>query len=120
MEFFCLIETEGCQVPHLEYLPVDSLDEARAKVRLLMREHRLPVSARIFAGNERLDTLMPCGTSTRQRGPWSSVIPDRCGLHSGDCPFPTPRVALRRGGGCGPWRQPKTGPGVRPSSRNGL
>lgn len=100
MEFFCLIETEGCQVPYLDYLPVDSLDEARAQVRLLMSERSLPVSAQIFAGNERLDTLMPCGASTRQRGPWSSVIPAPCGLQSGDCPFPSPGVAGQRGGGC--------------------
>lgn len=59
MDFFCLIETEGCQVPHLEWLPVSSLDEARTQARRMLREHQRPLAAHIYAGNHQLDVLKP-------------------------------------------------------------
>lgn len=59
MDFFCLIETEGQQVPYLEWLQVSSLDEARTQARRILREHRRPLAAHIFAGNEQLDVLRP-------------------------------------------------------------
>lgn len=59
MDFFCLIETEGHRVPHLEWLPVNSLDEARAQARRMLREHQRPLAAHIYAGDEQLDVLRP-------------------------------------------------------------
>ncbi len=59
MYFFCLIETEVCQVPHLEWLPVDTLEEAREHTRRVLIQHRLPIAAHIYADNEQLDTLRP-------------------------------------------------------------
>ena len=94
MNFFCLIETEGSQVPYLQYLPVSSLEDARTHVRRLLTEHTRPLSARIFAGEESLDTLMPCGTSTRQRGPWSADVPAGCSPECETCSGP-PDLAVR-------------------------
>ena len=59
VDFFCLIETEDHQVPHLEWLPVNSLAEARAHAKRMLQEHQRPLAAHIFANNEQLDVLRP-------------------------------------------------------------
>jgi hypothetical protein len=57
--FFCLVETKDSDVPHMELLPADDLDEARFWARRMLTEHAMPVAAHIFRNDERLDTLRP-------------------------------------------------------------
>lgn len=59
MTFICFVETATSSVPYMEPLPVDTLEEARAHARRLLDEHRAPVAAHIFNGDEPLETLTP-------------------------------------------------------------
>lgn len=57
--FYCLVETKACQVPHLEWLPVDTLEEARDHARRALNRHLMPIAAHIYVDDERLDTVEP-------------------------------------------------------------
>ena len=59
MYFFCLVETRSCHVPHLECLPVDTLDEARVHARRALNQHLMPIAAHIYADDERVDMVEP-------------------------------------------------------------
>ena len=59
MYYFCLVETKTCLVPHLEWLPVDTLDEARDLARRALNQHLMPLAAHIYANDERVDTVEP-------------------------------------------------------------
>ena len=57
--FFCFVETANSSVPHMEPIPVDTLEEARACARRLLEDHRAPIAAHIFDGDLPLETLTP-------------------------------------------------------------
>lgn len=59
MNFFCLVETETCSTPHLEWLPVDTLDEARDHARRALNQHLMPIAAHIYADDELFETIRP-------------------------------------------------------------
>ena len=57
--YYCLIEVERSAVPHLEPLDCDTLTEARIHAWRALREHRVPLSAHIFAGDLLVHTVHP-------------------------------------------------------------
>ena len=59
MMFICYVETWDCNVPHMEPLPADTLDEARLCARRLLQDQDRSLAAHIFRDDVRLDTLVP-------------------------------------------------------------
>lgn len=57
--FFCLVETQASHVPHLEWLRVDTLEEAGIHARRTLNQHLMPIAAHIDADSEKLDTVRP-------------------------------------------------------------
>lgn len=59
MNFFCLVETDRSSTPHLEWLPVDTVEDARDHARRVLNQHLMPIAAHIYAEDERVDTIRP-------------------------------------------------------------
>lgn len=57
--FICFVETRTSDVPHMEPLPVDTLEDARACARQMLAAHQEPLVAHLFNDQERVDTLLP-------------------------------------------------------------
>jgi hypothetical protein len=57
MFYFCLVETDFCR-PHLEWLPGETVGEARCYERRLPNRLRKLTATHIYADDERLDLLM--------------------------------------------------------------
>ena len=57
--FFCFVETANSTVPHMEAIPVDTLEEARTCARRLLDDQRHSIAAHIFDGDLKLETLTP-------------------------------------------------------------
>lgn len=86
MIFFCYIETGASTVPHMEPMPVETLEQARFYAQRLMRDHARPVAAHIFRDDERLDTVVP------RRGPLGSVKASSGGLSLGALMTASPSI----------------------------
>lgn len=57
MIYFCFVELEGCNVPYMEPMPVDTLEEAREYARRLLCDQHRALGAHIFADEDYLGTL---------------------------------------------------------------
>ncbi|GEM_PF-1351512 len=66
MTFFCFIESDNSSVPHMEPLVSATLTDALEEARDLMRLHSRAVVAHVHRGDERMETILPPGTSQTQ------------------------------------------------------
>ncbi|MFN6980899.1 MAG: hypothetical protein ACK4NU_03135 [Brevundimonas sp.] len=57
MIYFCFVELKGCTVPYMEPMPVETLEEARAYARGLIRDQPRALGGYIIVGDEHLNTL---------------------------------------------------------------
>lgn len=57
MTFFCFLDTDQGDTPHMEPLDAASLEDARAEARRLMVAHASASRARIFLDAAELDML---------------------------------------------------------------
>ncbi|HZV85441.1 MAG TPA: hypothetical protein VFF48_10695 [Brevundimonas sp.] len=55
MNFYCLVSSCIGSTPHLEWLPVITLDQARGYAGHELNQHLMPIDAHIYADAERLD-----------------------------------------------------------------
>ncbi|NBW11677.1 MAG: hypothetical protein EBR82_26960 [Caulobacteraceae bacterium] len=57
MTFFCFLDTDRSDTPHMEPLDAASLDDARIEARRLMAQHASASRARIFLDAAEVDML---------------------------------------------------------------
>ncbi len=57
MTFFCFLDTDRGETPHMEPLDAAALDDARIEARRLMTQHASACRARIFLDAAEVDML---------------------------------------------------------------
>ena len=57
MYFFCLVETAVGATPHLQWLPVSTIEDAREHARRALNQHLMPINAHVYADVERVDVV---------------------------------------------------------------
>lgn len=64
MTYFCFIDSKGATVPYMEPVPVDTLDEAKARAAALLAQHSSGVVAHLFYGDEYATTIRRNGEAS--------------------------------------------------------
>jgi len=59
VDYICYIDTSTSSVPFMDVLPVRELEAAREHARRLMAERPTSVAARLFHGEQHVETLTP-------------------------------------------------------------
>lgn len=57
MTYFCFVESDTSDVPHMEPLDADTLDAALREAEHLLKHHTSGVRAHIVRGEERVATV---------------------------------------------------------------
>lgn len=57
--FICFVESHTSDVPYMEPIPVDTVEEARARARQMLAAHEAPIMAHLFCDQDKVETLMP-------------------------------------------------------------